>query len=206
MNETERLPLAEEKRLLPRCFGNGAGKEYYADYHDHEWGVPVHDDVKLFEMLVLEGAQAGLSWETILKRRSGYQEVFCHFDIAGVATLSDDYLEALRSDPRIIRNKLKILSARKNAQVALTISKEFGSFNDYLWGFVDGRPVKNHWNNMTEVPVTTKISDELSRDLKKRGMSFVGSTIMYAYMQAVGMVDDHITTCWKYQPDRTSSR
>ncbi len=201
LKKTEKLSLEVEKDVLPRCFGSGIGKEFYADYHDNEWGVPVHDDSKLFEMLVLEGAQAGLSWETILQRRLGYQEIFFHFDIARVASLSDDYLEAIRSDPRIIRNKLKIFSARKNAQVALAIIKDFGSFNDYLWGFVDGRPIKNHWDKMAEVPVTTKISDELSRDLKKRGMSFVGSTIIYAYMQAVGMVNDHITTCWKYQPD-----
>lgn len=187
--------------ILPRCFGNGIGKEYYADYHDNEWGNPVHDDNKLFEMLILEGAQAGLSWDTILQRRSGYQEVFFHFDIERVAGLSDDYLEILRSDPRIIRNKLKIFSARKNAQVSLAIIKEFGSLSDYLWGFVDGQPIKNHWKTMAEVPVTTAISDKLSKDLKKRGMSFVGSTIIYAYMQAVGMVNDHPTTCWKYRPD-----
>ena len=201
LKETENLLFEVEKDNLPRCFGNGIGKEFYANYHDNEWGVPVHDDSKLFEMLVLEGAQAGLSWETILKRRLGYQEVFFHFDIERVAGLSDDYLEILRSDPRIIRNKLKILSTRKNARVTLALIKEFGSFNDYLWGFVDGQPIKNHWHKMAEVPVTTKISDELSRDLKKRGMSFVGSTIIYAYMQAVGMVNDHLITCWKYQPD-----
>ncbi len=189
-----------EKDILPRCFGNGIGKEFYADYHDNEWGIPVHDDTKLFEMLILEGAQAGLSWETILRRRGGYQQVFFDFDIERVANLSDDYLEALRSDPRIIRNRLKIYSARKNAKVTLAIISEFGSFNEYLWGFVDG-PIKNNWKQFEEVPVTTKVSDELSRDLKKRGMSFVGSTIIYAYMQAVGMVDDHLTTCWKYQPD-----
>ncbi|MYE36116.1 MAG: DNA-3-methyladenine glycosylase I [Rhodobacteraceae bacterium] len=185
---------------MPRCFGYGPGKEFYADYHDNEWGIPVHDDRQLFEMLILEGAQAGLSWETILKRREGYREVFFQFDIARVANLSDNHLEGLRSDTRIIRNRLKIYSTRTNARVALEIINEFGSFDNYLWEYVDGRPIKNHWNTFEELPATSPISDRLSKDLKKRGMSFVGSTIIYAFMQATGMVNDHLTTCWKYQP------
>ncbi|MDE2675673.1 MAG: DNA-3-methyladenine glycosylase I [Paracoccaceae bacterium] len=185
---------------MPRCFGYGPGKEFYADYHDNEWGIPVHDDRQLFEMLILEGAQAGLSWETILKRREGYREVFFQFDIERVANLSDNYLEGLRSDARIIRNRLKIYSTRTNAQVTLEIINEFGSFDNYLWEYVDGKPIKNHWNSFEELPATSPISDRLSKDLKKRGMSFVGSTIIYAFMQATGMVNDHLTTCWKYQP------
>ncbi len=185
---------------LPRCFGNGIGKEFYADYHDNEWGVPVHDDAQLFEMLVLEGAQAGLSWETILTRRDGYRKAFYNFDIEKVAKMSDSNLESLRGDSRIIRNKLKIYSARKNAQVVLSIIQDYGSFDKYLWGFVEGKPIKSHWKSFEDVPVTTRVSDQLSRDLKNRGMSFVGSTIIYAYMQAIGMVNDHLTTCWKYQP------
>ena len=176
------------------------GKEFYADYHDNEWGIPVHDDRQLFEMLILEGAQAGLSWETILKRREGYREVFFQFDIGRIANLSDNHLEGLRSDTRIIRNRLKIYSTRTNARVALEIINEFGSFDNYLWEYVDGKPIKNHWKTFEELPATSPISDRLSKDLKKRGMSFVGSTIIYAFMQATGMVNDHLTTCWKYQP------
>ncbi len=180
-----------------RCFGNGEGKEFYAKYHDEEWAVPVHEDQKLFEFLVLEGAQAGLSWETILKRRDGYRAVFHNFDPKKVATMTDAELEVLRRDERIIRNRLKIYSVRKNAQVFLEIQKEFGSFDAYLWQFVGGKTVINHPINFEDVPVSTPVSDALSKDLKKRGMSFVGSTIMYAYMQAVGMVDDHVEGCWK---------
>lgn len=181
-----------------RCFGNGVGKEFYAEYHDTQWGIPVHNDQELFEMLILEGAQAGLSWETILKRRQGYRKAFHNFDPKKVATMSNDELEALRNNPEIIRNRLKILSARKNAQVFLIIQKECGSFDTYLWQFVDGKPIVNHNASMKEIPTTTPISDRISKDLKNRGMSFVGSTIVYAYMQAIGMVNDHIVTCWKY--------
>ncbi len=200
MNITETRSGSVENGGLVRCFGNVAGKEFYADYHDNEWGIPVHDDRQLFEMLILEGAQAGLSWETILKRREGYREVFFQFDIERVANLSDNYLEGLRSDTRIIRNRLKIYSTRTNARIALGIINEFGSFDNYLWKYVDGKPIKNHWNTFEELPATSPISDRLSKDLKKRGMSFVGSTIIYAFMQATGMVNDHLTTCWKYQP------
>jgi len=179
-----------------RCFGNGSGKEFYAYYHDNEWAIPLHDDRMLFEMLILEGAQAGLSWETILKRRQGYKDAFHNFDPNLVAHMSDAELEALRDNSNIIRNRLKISSARKNALVFLDIQKEFGSFDKYLWSYVDNKQIVNHWKSFKEVPVTTEISDDISKDLKKRGMSFVGSTIMYAYMQAVGLVDDHIEDCW----------
>ncbi len=178
-----------------RCFGNKEGQEDYAKYHDEEWGQPTHDDKTLFEFLILEGAQAGLSWYTILKRREGYRKAFYQFDPNKVAVMTDDELETLREDPRIIRNRLKIYSARKNARVFLEIQKEFGSFDAYLWGFVDGKPIVNHFRSLEEVPVSTPTSDALSKDLKKRGMSFVGTTIMYAYMQAVGMVDDHMESC-----------
>lgn len=179
-----------------RCFGGGPGKEFYAEYHDHEWGVPVHDDRRLFEMLILEGAQAGLSWETVLKRRAGYRKAFHNFDPAKVAAMSDEELEALRQNPEIIRNRLKIYGTRQNAQVFLKIQKEFGSFDRYIWDFVNRKPLINHWKRLKDIPPTTTESDALSKDLKKRGMTFVGSTIIYAYMQAVGLVNDHISTCW----------
>jgi len=148
-------------------------------------------------MLVLEGAQAGLSWETVLKKREGYREVFFAFDPTKVAAMTDKQLGKLQTNPNIIRNRLKISSVRTNAKVFIAIQEEFGSFDHYLWAFVDHTPMINHWKNFTEVPATTKISDALAKDLKKRGMSFVGSTIMYAYMQAVGLVNDHLADCWK---------
>ncbi|MCH9621677.1 MAG: DNA-3-methyladenine glycosylase 1 [Chlamydiia bacterium] len=181
-----------EKR---RCFGDGEGKEFYAKYHDEEWGKPVYDDRHLFEMLCLEGAQAGLSWETILKRRDGYKKNFKNFDPTKVSLMTDTELEKLILNPEVIRNRLKIYSVRKNALVFLSIQKEFGSFSNYLWNFVDNKPIINKFNSFKEVPVSTTISDAISKDLKKRGMSFVGSTIIYAYMQAVGLVNDHLTTC-----------
>ncbi len=186
-------------KALSRCFGDGPGKEFYADYHDHEWGIPVHDDQHLFEMLILEGAQAGLSWETILKRREGYRKAFHHFDPKRVAKMSDAELEALRHNPEIIRNRLKIYAARQNAQVFLRIQQEFGSFDRYVWSFVSGQPIQSHRCSLKEVPSTTPESDALSKDLKKRGMTFVGSTIIYAFMQAVGLFDDHITSCMCYK-------
>lgn len=181
-----------------RCFGNKPNQEFYAHYHDHEWGIPVHNDQLLFEMLILEGAQAGLSWETILKRRTGYQKAFHSFDPVNVAAMNDDELELLRSNEAIIRNRLKIYSARSNAQAFLKIQQEFGSFDRYLWNFVKGKPIINHWQTFGECPTSTPISDALSKDLAKRGMKFVGSTIIYAYMQAIGMVCDHLTSCWKH--------
>lgn len=186
----------------PRCFGNGKGKEFYADYHDHEWGIPSHDDQHLFEMLCLEGAQAGLSWETILKKRKGYRDAFHAFDAQRIIRMSDTALESLRHNPDIIRNRLKIYSVRKNAHAFLQIQEEYGSFDTYVWQFVDGRTIINHWQHFREIPIETRESIALSKDLKKRGMTFVGSTIIYAYMQAVGMVNDHLTTCWRYGHER----
>lgn len=179
-----------------RCFGNKPGQEFYAQYHDEEWGKPVYDDRHLFEMLILEGAQAGLSWETVLKKRAGYRDAFYNFDVEKVAAMTDAELETQRQNPAIIRNRLKIQATRKNARVFLAIQKEFGSFSDYLWRFVDHKPIINDWQRFEDVPVTTPESDALSKDLKKRGMTFVGSTIIYAYMQAVGLVDDHLADCW----------
>lgn len=180
-----------------RCFGSKVGQEFYGQYHDTEWGVPVHDDRLLFEMLILEGAQAGLSWETILRKREGYRKSFHNFDPRKVAKMTDAALEALRENEAIVRNRLKIESARKNARVILAIQEEFGSFDRYLWDFIDGTTIVNHPESFDDVPVKTKESDAISKNLKKRGMSFVGSTIIYAYMQAVGMVDDHLSDCWK---------
>ncbi len=185
----------QEPEEKTRCFGKSA---LYADYHDNEWGKPSHDDLHLFEMLILEGALAGLNWETVLKKREGYRSLFHNFDPKKVAQMSDEELEALHTNPQIIRNKLKIYSARQNARVFLQIQQEFGSFDRYVWRFVGGEPILNHWKSLKELPARTEKSDALSKDLKKRGMNFVGSTIMYAYMQAVGMVRDHLASCFCY--------
>lgn len=178
-----------------RCFGDGPGKEFYAEYHDREWGIPVHEERRLFEMLVLEGAQAGLSWETILKRREGYRQAFHQFDPTRVANMTDEDLEDLMHCEEIIRNRLKIYSARQNARVFLDIQQEFGSFDAYVWRFVQGKPIVNQWKALKEVPCESPESMSLSKDLKRRGMTFVGPTIMYAYMQAIGMVNDHLVNC-----------
>lgn len=178
-----------------RCFGDHL--EIYADYHDEEWGVPEHDDRKLFELLVLEGAQAGLSWETILKKRDAYRRLFHNFDPAKVAAMSDAELERVLSDPGIVRNRLKVFAARKNAVACLEIQREFGSLDAYLWSFVSGKPIVGGWKRREEVPCSTPESERLSKDLKRRGMTFVGPTIIYAFMQAVGMVNDHLPGCWK---------
>lgn len=179
-----------------RCFGNKQGEELYAQYHDEQWGVPVYDDITLFEMLILEGAQAGLSWFTILKKREGYRQSFHGFDPVKVASMTNEQLESLLVDGPIVKNRLKVYSARKNAKAFIEIQKEFGSFSDYLWKYVSNKQIVNHYKDFSQVPVSTPISDAISKDLKKRGMSFVGSTIIYAYMQAVGLVDDHLETCW----------
>ncbi|MFK7841859.1 MAG: DNA-3-methyladenine glycosylase I [Sphingorhabdus sp.] len=180
-----------------RCFGGQAGKEFYGDYHDQEWGFPVHDDRLLFENLILEGAQAGLSWETVLRKRDGYRRAFHGFDIALCAAMDDEELEMLREDAGIIRNRLKIFSVRKNALVFLEIQREFGSFDAWLWAHLEGTPPVNRPGQFSDMASTSPISDLISKTLKKRGMSFVGSTIIYAYMQAIGMTDDHLAGCWK---------
>jgi DNA-3-methyladenine glycosylase I len=179
-----------------RCAWLPEGKPDYTEYHDREWGRPVHDDRLLFEMLILEGAQAGLSWYTILQRREGYRKAFRNLYPARVAKMTDEELEEVLAKANVIRNRLKVFSARKNAQVFLKIQKEFGSFDAYLSSFVGGKPLLRRPQTIKDVPVTTEQSDALSKDLKKRGMSFVGSTIIYAYMQAVGLVNDHTVDCY----------
>ena len=171
----------------------------YIRYHDEEWGVPTYDDRTLFEFLVLEGAQAGLSWITILRKREGYRELFDHFDPVKVAGYTDRRLDKILLDSRIVRNRLKVYGARTNARAFLTVQTEHGSFADYIWQFVDGAPLQHTRRSMTNVPATTPHSDRLSKDLKKRGFTFVGSTIMYAYMQATGMVNDHLNTCFRHR-------
>jgi len=176
-----------------------AGSQLEQDYHDREWGVPVHDDRLLFEFLILEGAQAGLSWSTILKKRDGYREAFAGFDVRQVAAFDEERIAALLENPAIVRNRLKVRAAVTNARAFQEIQSEFGSFDAYLWQFVSGAPVCNAWSSLTEMPATTEISDRMSRDLKQRGFKFVGSTICYAFMQAVGLVNDHTTECFRYR-------
>ncbi len=181
-----------------RCFGSGVGHERYADYHDNEWGIPVFDDRHLFEMLILEGAQAGLNWELILNKREGYREAFHSFEPSRVAAMSDEELAQLALHPGIVRNRLKIRAARTNARVFLNIQQELGSFSDYLWSFVGHQPKKNHCLSLVDIPCVSVESESISKDLKKRGMTFVGPKIIYSYMQAVGLVNDHWIGCWCY--------
>ena len=187
---------------LKRCkWSEGASLDYIA-YHDTEWGVPVYDDRKQFEFLILEGAQAGLSWSTILNKREGYRKAFADFDPQKVARFTEKRIEKLLQDPGIVRNRLKVRSAVGNAKAFLAVQKEFGSFSDYIWGFVDGKPVQNRFRKDSDVPPTSKQSDALSKDLKKRGFKFVGSTIVYAHMQATGLVNDHVVGCFRHRPCR----
>lgn len=179
----------------PRCFGSHS--EIYANYHDTEWGVPVHDDRTLFEMLILEGAHAGLSWETVLRKREGYREVFHGFDVDRVAEMTDFELYEARQNPAIVRHRQKIESTRKNARIFKGMQDEFGGFSTWLWAHVDGVPVRGEWPTRDEIPASTPLSDGISKELRKRGMSFVGTTIIYAYLQAVGVVNDHFRGCWK---------
>lgn len=179
-----------------RC--HWAQKEINIPYHDEEWGVPVHDDRVLFEFLILEGAQAGLSWDTILQKRGRYREVLDNFDLAKIARYDAKKVRRLLADPGIVRNRLKIVSTISNAKAFLKVQDEFGSFDSYLWQFVGGKPIQNAWKQHKQVPAKTKESDAISKDLKKRGFRFVGSTICYAFMQATGMVNDHLVTCFRY--------
>jgi DNA-3-methyladenine glycosylase I len=172
------------------------------EYHDREWGVPSHDDRTHFEFLVLEAAQAGLSWSIVLKKRDGYRRAFSQFDPAKVARYSAARIDKLTAEPGIIRNRLKIAAAVNNARAFLTVQKEYGSFDAYCWQFVDGRPRQNRWKSLRQIPATTAESDAFSRDLKRRGFSFVGSTVIYAHMQAVGMVNDHLIDCYRYRDVR----
>jgi DNA-3-methyladenine glycosylase I len=184
---------------LKRCTWCEGLYDDYVRYHDEEWGVPVHDDRKHFEFLILEGAQAGLSWSTILKRREGYRRAFADFDPAIVAEYDDAKYESLLQDSSIIRNRLKIKSAINNAKRFLEVQKEFGSFDTYIWRFTDGKPLINTWEKMSDIPAQTELSDKVSKDLKKRGFSFVGSTIIYAHLQATGIVNDHEVSCFRYK-------
>ena len=168
-------------------------------YHDEEWGVPLHDDKRLFEFLILEGAQAGLSWDTILRKRENYRKAFDGFDVNKVARYSDKKIEKLLQNEGIIRNRLKIASAIQNAKAFLEVQREFGSFDKYIWSFVDRKPTVNKWKETSQIPARTEVSDAVSKDLKKRGFNFVGSTIMYAHMQATGMVNDHLVSCFRYK-------
>ena len=187
--------MSKGERNMPRCVWADS-QPHMQRYHDREWGKPVHDDRRLFEMLLLEGAQAGLSWETVLQRREGYRRAFAGFDPVKVATFGRDKQAALLRDVGIIRNRLKIEAAVSNARAFLAVQNEFGSFDRYVWQFVEGAPLVNGWKRSSDVPATSPESDRLSKDLKKRGFRFVGSTIMYAFMQAVGMVNDHTLDCF----------
>lgn len=171
----------------------------YVSYHDEEWGVPVYDDDTLFEFLILETFQAGLSWITVLKKRENFRKAFDNFDYKKIATYNEAKYESLLEDAGIIRNKLKIKATISNAQMFMNVQKEFGSFSNYIWGFVDGKPIKNKLKNVKDAPATTELSDKISKDLKKRGFKFVGSTVMYAFMQATGMVNDHVVDCFRYE-------
>ena len=182
---------------MQRC-GWVSDDPLYAAYHDEEWGVPVHDDRVLFEFLLLEGAQAGLSWSTILHRREGYRKAFSGFDPRSVARYDRRKVERLLADPGIVRNRLKVASAVANASAFLAVQDEFGSFDAYVWRFVDGGPIRNRWRRLRDVPASTRESETLSRDLRKRGFRFVGATICYAFMQATGMVNDHLTDCFRH--------
>ena len=177
----------------------GTSSALYIEYHDMEWGVPVHDERKLFEFLILEGAQAGLSWSTILNKRQAYMQAFDNFEPAKVASYDVTKVQQLLTNSGIVRNRLKIQAAIQNARSYLAIQDQYGSFDTYIWQFVDGKPVQNSWKSLQEIPATTKESDAMSKELKKRGFTFVGSTICYAFMQAVGMVNDHIVDCFRWQ-------
>ena len=187
----------DEGALAKRCSWCG-DDDLYVRYHDEEWGVPLRDDRALFEFLVLEGAQAGLAWITVLRKREGYRAAFDNFDPAKVARYSDRTLQRLLNNPRIVRNRLKVFSTRQNARAFLAVQEEWGSFSNYIWHFVDGKPVQNRWRSMAEVPATSPLSDRISKDLKRRGFGFVGTTIVYAHMQATGMVNDHLASCFRH--------
>ena len=193
-------------KAVTRCkWAEGVNLDYI-EYHDKEWGVPVFDDQVQFEFLILEGAQAGLSWSTILNKREGYRRAFADFDPVKVARFTQKRIEKLLLDPSIVRNRLKVNSAVTNAKAFLAVQDEFGSFSDYIWGFVGGKPLQNKFKKDGDIPATSPESDALSKDLKKRGFKFVGSTIIYAHMQATGMVNDHVVSCFRYKPCATRAK
>ncbi len=198
MSTKSHMPKKTPHSSCTRCPWVEPNNKLYEAYHDEEWGVPTHDDHKHFEFLILEGAQAGLSWLTILKRRAGYRQAFANFDPKKVATFDEQKILELLNFEGIIRNKLKVRSAVNNAKCFLAIQKEFGSFDNYIWQFVQGRTIQNQWKSLKELPPKTKESEALSKDLKKRGFTFVGPTVMYAHMQATGLVNDHLVDCFRY--------
>jgi DNA-3-methyladenine glycosylase I len=199
------LKAAAQHAMRPRCAWCGSDPRYVA-YHDEEWGVPSHDECHLFEMLILEGAQAGLSWSTILKKREGYRAAFAGFDPDLVARFGARDVARLMRDEGIVRNRLKIEGAVKNARAFLAVQAAFGSFDRYAWAFVGGKPIRNRWRDMAQVPARTAESDAMSQDMQRRGFTFVGSTILYAFMQAVGMVNDHVLSCFRHQPLARTAR
>jgi DNA-3-methyladenine glycosylase I len=190
--------MADTANRCPWC----GDDPLYRAYHDLEWGVPLHDDTRLFEMLTLEGAQAGLSWITVLRKREGYRAAFAGFDPRKVAAFNDADVARLLADPGIIRNRLKVASTITNARAVLEAQSRYGSLDSYLWSFVDGAPIRNNWKTMAEIPASTKLSDTMSKELKRQGFRFVGSTICYAFMQATGMVNDHLTGCFQHDACR----
>lgn len=183
-----------------RCPWALQGNSAYIRYHDETWGVPVHNDTEHFTMLTLESAQAGLSWQTVLNKIDGYKTCFAHFDIHKVATFDEKKMQALCQDARIIRNKLKIRATVHNARCFLALQKTFGTFDTYIWSFVNHKPIINHWQKESQVPATTPLAQHISKDLKRHGFKFIGPTILYAYMQAIGLVNDHLITCFRHQP------
>ena len=194
------------RKKITRCtWAEGVNLDYI-EYHDKEWGVPVDDDKVQFEFLILEGAQAGLSWSTILNKREGYRQAFAGFDVEKVARFTDKRVEKLLTNPAIVRNRLKVKSAVTNAKAFIKVQEEFGSFSKYIWGFVDGKPVQNKFRKDSDIPATSTASDDLSKDLKKRGFKFVGSTIVYAHMQATGLVNDHVVGCFRHKPCAAMAR
>lgn len=193
-------------KKITRCkWAEGVSLDYI-EYHDREWGVPVHDDKVQFEFLILEGAQAGLSWSTILNKREGYRQAFAGYDVEKVARFTDKRVEKLLTNPAIVRNRLKVNSAVTNAKAFIKVQEEFGSFSKYIWGFVNGKPIQNKFRKDSDIPATSPQSDDLSKDLKKRGFKFVGSTIIYAHMQATGLVNDHVVGCFRYKPCAAMAR
>lgn len=187
-----------ENQEIKRCHWCGTDP-LYVKYHDTEWGIPVYDDTVFYEFLLLESFQAGLSWITILRKRENFRKAFDNFDYATIAQYDQHKIDALREDKSIVRNKLKIQAAISNAKAFMAVQTEFGSFSNYIWHFTAGKPIKNHWNSPTDVPAHTELSDTVSRDLKKRGFKFVGTTIMYSFLQATGIVNDHLTSCFRHR-------
>ena len=191
--------------MVKRCSWCGTD-ELYVRYHDEEWGVPLYDDQRLFEFLMLEGTQAGLAWITVLRKREGYRKVFDNFDANRIARYTDGKLDKILTDKRIIRNRLKVYSARRNARAFLAVREEWGSFSDYMWHFMDGQPLQNRRKSTQQAPATSALSDAISKDLKQRGFNFIGSTIVYAHMQATGMVNDHTVDCFRHRECRDLAR